>query len=80
MFGRVLGNQSGHSGAYRLCPLKSVVQFQSWQDGKSRDPQSDLFDLLLIAQAISENLVFLTADSEILKLNRPGLQLIDASR
>jgi len=38
---------------------------------------ADPFDLLLVAQAISEKIPFITNDSEILKINYPGLRLID---
>ena len=40
-------------------------------------PHADPFDLLLMAQAISEGLPLLTCDAEILKITHPGLQLID---
>ncbi len=38
---------------------------------------TDPFDLTLIAQAMHENLPFLTCDAEILKINHPALKLID---
>lgn len=40
-------------------------------------PHADPFDLLLMAQAISERLPLLTCDEEILKITPPGLQLLD---
>jgi PIN domain nuclease of toxin-antitoxin system len=40
-------------------------------------PHADPFDLLLVAQAISEGIPLLTCDAEILKINQPGLRLID---
>jgi PIN domain nuclease of toxin-antitoxin system len=41
---------------------------------------ADPFDLVLMAQAISEGLPLLTCDSEILKINFPGLRLIDGRK
>lgn len=38
---------------------------------------ADPFDLLLIAQAISEKIPLLSCDEEILKISYPGLRLID---
>ncbi|GAC1504206.1 MAG: type II toxin-antitoxin system VapC family toxin [Candidatus Saccharimonadales bacterium] len=40
-------------------------------------PHSDPFDLLIIAQAISEGLPLVTCDREILKNKAPGLRLLD---
>ena len=40
-------------------------------------PHADPFDLLLIAQAISEGVPLLTCDKKILEIVQPGLRLID---
>ena len=40
-------------------------------------PHADPFDLMLMAQAISEGLPLLTCDTEILKVSQPGLRLVD---
>lgn len=40
-------------------------------------PHADPFDLLLVAQAISEGLPLLTCDARILEIAHPGLRLID---
>ncbi|HEX7633296.1 MAG TPA: type II toxin-antitoxin system VapC family toxin [Candidatus Saccharimonadales bacterium] len=45
--------------------------------GLAATPHADPFDLLLMSQAISEDLPFLTCDAEILKTVCPGLRLID---
>lgn len=38
---------------------------------------ADPFDLLFMAQAITENIPFITCDREILRTTQPGLQLIN---
>ncbi len=43
-------------------------------------PHADPFDLLLVAQAISEGLPLLTCDERILEITYPGLRLIDGRR
>jgi len=43
-------------------------------------PHADPFDLVLMAQAISEGLPLLTCDAEILKVSFPGLRLIDGRK
>lgn len=48
--------------------------------GLASTPHADPFDLLLIAQAISENIPLLTCNAEILKVVHPGLRLIDGRR
>jgi PIN domain nuclease of toxin-antitoxin system len=45
---------------------------------KSLTPHADPFDLLIVAQAISEKIPLITSDAEILKIKHPDLQLIDA--
>lgn len=53
--------------------LKHLVEVP----GLEVTPHADPFDLLLIAQAISENIPLLTCDAEMLKVSCPGLRLID---
>lgn len=53
--------------------LKHLVEFP----GLAVTPHADPFDLLLMAQAISEGVPLLTCDAEILKVSHPDLSLID---
>jgi PIN domain nuclease of toxin-antitoxin system len=43
-------------------------------------PHADPFDLLLVAQAVSEGLPLLTCDTKILDITYPGLRLIDGRK
>lgn len=54
------------------------AQHISNMPGLDITPHADPFDLLLVAQAISESLPLLTCDSEILQIIQPGLQLFDS--
>lgn len=45
--------------------------------GQDLTPHADPFDLLLIGQALSENMSLLTCDQAILEVIHPGLRLTD---
>jgi PIN domain nuclease of toxin-antitoxin system len=62
------------SGTQVLDITANQLQYIPSQDDS---PHSDPFDLLLIAQSISEATQFITCDEQILKMKMAGLHLID---
>ena len=56
--------------------LQHLVEIPSLQ----ATPHADPFDLLLVAQAISEGVPLLTCDKKVLAITQPGLRLIDGRK